>query len=55
MYIVHAINKYVHAKGCVLYRRSAYFRSARKNYFNFEVTTNFVKKFKAHFGKKLLY
>ena len=26
-----------------------------KNYFNFEVTTNFVWKFKADFKKKLLY
>ena len=26
-----------------------------KNYINFKVTTNFVKKFQAHFEKKLLY
>ena len=25
-----------------------------KNYFNIEITTNFVKRFKAHFEKKLL-
>ena len=35
----------------ILYHRSALFRSARKNYFNFEVTKNFVEKFKAHFEK----
>ena len=27
----------------------------QENYFNFEVKTNFVKKSKAHFEKKLLY
>ena len=43
------------AKGHVLYPRSAWYRSARKKNFNLEVTTNFVKKFKVHFDKKLLF
>ena len=44
----------VSIKACVSYRSSAYFRSARKSYINIEITKNFVKKFKAHFEKKVL-
>ena len=40
-------------KGCLLYRRSAYFNMQEKTTSTVEVTTNFIKKFKAHFEKKL--